>query len=120
MADVKTKSSRGASKTAAPDPTRITKLYLIRAEDVAGFTFSRDGEPVGAADVRRMSAEEKKALSITSIELTGAARVLQIDDTPEGKKILTTNIRRIVGERVSQKLIKGDDVAPRPSTLKTN
>lgn len=67
------------------------KLFLIRGEDVEKFEGSE--------------GDEKQ---IAKIHLKHGGRVVQIDDNPAGRGVLSTNIRRVVGEKATSRLISGD------------
>lgn len=69
--------------------TQIKKLYLIKADDVEKLETGDD------------------ATHITNIRLKPGGRIVQIDDSPEGRGVLTSNIRRIVGNKASTRLITG-------------
>lgn len=78
------------TKKKSEESAPVKKLYLIRADDVDGF------EPIPGDDSQ-----------IGCIHLKRGARVVQIDDNPEGRGILTSNIRRAVGEKATTRLISG-------------
>lgn len=84
----KNKKSKGPSNEAAPAP--VKKLYLIRGEDVDGF------EPYADDDTQ-----------IASIHIKRGGRIVQIDDSPEGRGILSSQIRRAVGDKATTRLISG-------------
>lgn len=79
-----------AKKTKLNEPAPAKKLYLIRADDVDGF------EPMPGDDTQ-----------IGCIHMKPGGRIVQIDDSPEGRGILTANIRRAVGEKATTRLISG-------------
>lgn len=68
----------------------VKKLFLIRGEDVEGFEpYPDDEEQIGCVHLKR------------------GARVVQIDDNPEDRGVISSNIRRIVGKKATTRLIFG-------------
>ena len=80
---------KGPSKAAAPAPAK--KLYLIRADDVEHFESFTDDET-----------------QIACVRIKRGGRIVQIDDNPEGRGLLSSNIRRIVGDKATTRLISGE------------
>lgn len=84
------KKKKENEKPKAEAPAPVKKLFLIRGEDVEGFEPFDDDEN-----------------QIAKIHLKRGGRVVQIDDNPEGKGVLSSNIRRIVGKEATTRLISG-------------
>lgn len=78
------------AKKKKKDKKPVKKLYLIRGEDVDGF------EPHADDDTQ-----------IACVHIKRGGRIVLIDDTPEGRGALTSNIRRIVGDKATTRLISG-------------
>lgn len=81
-------------------PTPVKKIFLIRGEDVEDFESFEDDKN-----------------QIAKIRLKRGGRVVQIDDNPEGRGLLSSNIRRIVGQKATTRLISG---ATKPDKQNSN
>lgn len=96
-----------AKKTKLKEPAPAKKLYLIRADDVRHFEFTFNGVPFEIERIDDLDPEDRKKVVITAIVMAEGGRIVQIDDNPEGRGILTANIRRAVGEKATTRLISG-------------
>lgn len=79
---------KGAPKGTTPTP--VKKLYLLRADDVEYLEPSLEDET-----------------QIAYIHLKRGGRIVQIDDNADGRGVLTANIRRIVGDKATTRLLSG-------------
>jgi hypothetical protein len=68
------------------------KLYLLKADDVYDLIMDPDNPD-----------------AIKMIVLKPGGRIVQIDDTVEGRGVLTSHIRRVVGAKASSRLISGEE-----------
>lgn len=93
-----------------PQPIKKGKLFLIREEDVEDFVFNigTAGSEAEIIGLDTVPEHRKQDARIVGIRLKEKANIVQIDDSSAGRNVLTSNIRRVVGEKVTQRFANVD------------